>query len=679
LGGDLGFSADAGAKIFGGWSRGFEQKSLSIFFRSQYGTNVLDYPLFEDRPYEEYEAFVLRNSGNDWTSTMMRDLTLTGLMKNSHVDIQAGRPSIVYLNGDYWGIYNIREKINEHYLAALHDIPTEDITILEKDSKVIFGDNTEYISLIEQANKLDLTIPENYDSVANQIDLANYIQYHIAQIYINNTDWPGNNNKFWKAKNGKWRWILFDTDFGFSIWSNNDHFRNTLAFALNPAGPPWPNPPWSTLLFRRLMTNQQFMERFINTFADEINTRFLPDSVIEQIEKKEEAIRFEIPQQIKQWSAFSMLGWRDRVDVMKTFASQRPMQMRGYIQSYFGLPSQRTVQVKIENPTHGSVQLNTIQLTEADWEGIYFESVPITLTALPKAGFLFERWSGSLTSTETTITIDPTQPLTLTAHFTRVDSEVLETDIIINEINYNSNEEQDAGDWIELHNRGSVPQNISDWVFKDGNDEHNFVLPQGTVLPTNGYLVLTSNTDKFKQQFPAVQNQIGDFDFKLSSEGELVRLYNRDSILIDSIRYAPTDGWPEEANGLGPTLELLHPDSDNAQRDSWTTYAFTGTPGAENGVYITSTTEYLNTLAVEVYPNPFSDNLIFNVSLPSTAPITLQVMNLTGQVVLRQVDVWLSPNQSYPVNMTTFPKGAYWINRRPSTDCRPPLKNGKTI
>ena len=68
-----------------------------------------------------------------------------------------------------------------------------------------------------------------------------------------------------------------------------------------------------------------------------------------------------------------------------------------------------------------------------------------------------------------------------------------------------------------------------------------------------------------------------------------------------------------------------------------------------------------NTLAVEIYPNPFSDNLIFTVSLPSTAPITLRVMNLTGQVVLQQVDIWLSPNQSYPINMTTFPKGAYWI------------------
>ena len=128
--GQLGFANNAGVKIFGGWSRGLDQRSLSLFFRSQYGVNVLDYSLFEQRPYSQYEAFVLRNSGNDWQNTMLRDLTLTGLMENSNVDIQAGRPVAAYINGDYWGLYNIREKINEHYLAALHEVRTEDITCL---------------------------------------------------------------------------------------------------------------------------------------------------------------------------------------------------------------------------------------------------------------------------------------------------------------------------------------------------------------------------------------------------------------------------------------------------------------------------------------------------------------------------------------------------------------------
>jgi len=146
--GETQYSTGAGAKIFGGWSRANPQRSLSLFFRNEYGDKSLKYPLFPNRPYVEYEAFILRNSGNDWQRTMLRDLTLTGLMENSNIDIQAGRPVVAYLNGDYWGIYNAREKINEHYLAALHNVPTKDITILEKNAAVIFGDNQAYSELI---------------------------------------------------------------------------------------------------------------------------------------------------------------------------------------------------------------------------------------------------------------------------------------------------------------------------------------------------------------------------------------------------------------------------------------------------------------------------------------------------------------------------------------------------
>ena len=657
--GTLGFSANAGTKIFGGWSRGLAQRSLSIFFRNQYGTNNLDYPLFDNRPYDQYEAFILRNSGNDWQNTMLRDLTLTGLMENSNVDIQAGRPAVAYLNGEYWGIYNIREKINEHYLAALHNVPAEDITILEKNGEVIFGDNAEYQAMIDISRFRDLGNETNYQAVASQIDLENYIQYQIAQIYMDNTDWPGNNIKFWKAKNGKWRWILFDTDFGFGIWSNRNYNNNTLAFALEQNGPGWPNPPWSTLLFRRLMLNDGFKKRFINTFADELNTRFQAEVVRVRIDENVDRIRSEMTRQINRWSETSMQAWQNQIDVMKSFANQRLFQMRKHIQEEFDLPQQRTVRVRIEDASSGSVQLNTIMLRDNDWQGIYFQSVPISLTALAKTGYLFDRWSGDVTGTTTTVTIDPTNHLNITAHFKRSDNTALETDIIINEINYNSNEEQDAGDWVELYNRGPVEQNISDWIFKDGNDDHNFTLPQGTVLPANGYLVLTNNSIKFQEQFPTVQNQIGDFDFKLSSEGELIRLFNADNLLIDSLTYLPDGEWPKAANGMGPTLELVNPEMDNATVDNWTTFPFTGTPGALNGVY-TTTTHFLPASSISVFPNPVTNDLRINVSLPSNDPITISLVSITGQEIYAQSDLDLA-GESFSIDLSTIATGTYWI------------------
>ena len=107
------FKLDAGIKIFGGWSRGFKQKSLAIYARSEYGYKSINYPLFPDKPFTKYESIVLRNSGNDWNYSMIRDPLMQGLVKRTNLVTQSYRPVVVFLNGQYWGIHNIREKINE--------------------------------------------------------------------------------------------------------------------------------------------------------------------------------------------------------------------------------------------------------------------------------------------------------------------------------------------------------------------------------------------------------------------------------------------------------------------------------------------------------------------------------------------------------------------------------------
>ena len=414
-----GFNANAGVKIFGGYSRANDQRSLAIFFRNDYGTKYLDYPLFDERPYTKYEAFILRNSGNDWPYSMIRDLTMTGLMENSNVDIQAGRPVATYFNGQYWGIYNIREKINEHYLAALHNIDKKEIDILEGDGYQVYGDSTSYIDLMAFVSTHDLSVEEQFQRVNAEIDLKNYIQYQIAQIYFDNTDWPGANIKFWRPKSGKWRWILFDTDFGFGNWYNDAYKNNSLQFAIAENGPTWPNPPWATLLLRKLMQNEGFKHQFINTFADELNTRFIPNQVNDRIDKNAEQIETEMPKHINKWRTTNMDYWLWNVELLRDFADLRPEFIRNHIQDEFSLPSQIAIDLSIEDISQGSIQLNSIHLQETNWTGIYFESIPITLKAIPGAGYLFDYWSGTHNSTEAIITIDPTNGTNLTAHFKR--------------------------------------------------------------------------------------------------------------------------------------------------------------------------------------------------------------------------------------------------------------------
>ncbi|MCP3933173.1 MAG: T9SS type A sorting domain-containing protein [Bacteroidetes bacterium] len=426
---NFGFESGAGMKVFGGWSRGQDQKSFTLFARKKYGNTSFDYPFFENRKYDSFEALVLRNSGNDWLNTMIRDGMLTSLMKNTAVDFQAYRPARLFINGQYWGIQNIREKINEHYLASLHNVDPDEVDLLETNGNTIHGDNADYLELVDYLNTHDLISDGNYQFVTDRIDIENYIQYQLAQIYFDNKDWPGNNNKFWKAKNGKWRWILFDTDFGFGIWDNQAYNSNTLDFALEANGPGWPNPPWSTLLFRKMVQNEQFRHQFINQYADELNSRFLPQRVSEHIDTLVYAINSEISRHFMKWD--SDLGyWYDRINTMHTFASNRPIRARSHILLEFNLPGIHTIHTTIDSPEQGFIHLNSLTIEEESWNGKYFETVPITLTAIPREGYVFEKWAGDVQSFETEITLDLHSKTDVTAIFREVES----TDTIENPI-----------------------------------------------------------------------------------------------------------------------------------------------------------------------------------------------------------------------------------------------------
>ena len=294
---------NAGIKIFGGWSRGQNgQRSMSIFARGEYGDSKFDYPFFNQLGYDNFQALVLRNSGQDWMRSSMKDIMLTSLMRGSGLDFQEHNPVATYINGEYWGMYNLREKINEHMLASKHNVDAGDITLLTNNVEEIEGSNEEYNQLIDYISSTDLTLDSNFEYVEQQIDLNAYALYQASNIFFNNTDWPGNNIKFWKHQEGKWRWIMYDTDFGFGpFWAPENYDENTLGFALYPHGQNWPNPSWSTLLFRRLTTNIGFRNKFINRYADELNTRFLADKVKNHIDQIYATIEPEVITHYERW------------------------------------------------------------------------------------------------------------------------------------------------------------------------------------------------------------------------------------------------------------------------------------------------------------------------------------------------------------------------------------------
>ena len=436
--GELGVALDAGVKIFGSWSRANDQRSLSIFARGRYGFSKLKYPIFPSLDYDKFESIVLRSSGNDWMRTNIKDVVATSLMAGSGLEYQAHRSAVVYLNGDYWGFYNIREKVNEHFLDDKINVDKSEINILTANGGVVEGSNESYNELISYVSNNNLAVQANYAYVASQVDIDNIITYQVAQIYLDNTDWPGNNIKFWNSPETKWRWILYDTDFAFGrVWENQPAYANdTLSFALDDSGPGWPNPPWSTLLVRKLMENTGFKNQFINQFADELNGRFEASNVSQHIDSIANTVAPEINQHFQHWSNWNnrsdywrqqgMLSsyseWENEVNKIKEFSDKRIPYLTDHFRNYFGIGGMYNLNIAINNTAAGSVQLNSLNLSSANWQGEYFDNIPITLTAIPNEGYTFSHWQGAINQSDTDVVLTTSQNSSIQAIFVPIEN-----------------------------------------------------------------------------------------------------------------------------------------------------------------------------------------------------------------------------------------------------------------
>ena len=352
--GVLGFKINAGVKIFGGCSRAHEQKSLAIYTK-KYDSETIYYQIFGDKPINEFKSFVLRNSGSDWSHTphynnngsMMRDAMMQSLVKNRmDIDYQAYQPSIIYINGKYWGILNIREKLNGDYLAANHNIDPDNVDILKRNITIYAGDANHFYSILNFIESNGVVLDSNYDHIKTQIDIDEYINYQISQIYFGNQDWPWNNIKYWRPRtnNGKWRWILYDTDSGFNLNDPNGFSHNTLEIASSWNGDPnciflqncGENDDMEKYLFYKLLENNDFKNKFINRMAYHLNTSFKSTRVIDIVDSLSSIINQEMHKHINRWGdAITYDSWQSNLDIIREFANQRVPEIQQHILEKF--------------------------------------------------------------------------------------------------------------------------------------------------------------------------------------------------------------------------------------------------------------------------------------------------------------------------------------------------------
>jgi len=364
--------------IAGGWSRSFApQKSLKITPRKKHGDNRLRYDFFAHvKPNQKYSSVLLRNSGNDYNGTMMRDAFMqTLIIDRLDLDYQAYLPAICYINGNYYGIQNLRERSNHHFVYSNYGLDEEEIDLL--DPNTIY--NEPFRSFLSFVRTNDVTDASIYSEVESAMEVNNFADYYLAEIFYDDTDWPHNNLKVWKAKeNGKWRWILYDTDFGFANYNNN-----TLAYVYDKNDP-------SSLVFKELMKNQTFKQKFISRFCIHLSSTFETNRVNSVMDSLANAIVNEIPYHKQRWSQSN--NFAGEINNMKNFAKNRPQKMIEFLGSrYFSSTAVHTINLS-SNIDNAQYLFNSEPIIDASIALQWFSNQPFTLEPAELPGFRFEGW-----------------------------------------------------------------------------------------------------------------------------------------------------------------------------------------------------------------------------------------------------------------------------------------------
>jgi len=387
------FTAGVGLRVFGSSIYNLPQRPLSVRFKEKYGTEVLSYQLFPDKPITQYSSFQLRNGGNDYSTAFFRDGLGATLVKGKiDIDYQDYRPCLVFINGTYSGIHELRERLDERYIASNHDVNADNLDYLEDSLQVVAGDQHAYQELLGFVANNDLADPANYANVAAQVDVDELLNFLILRAFIG-YQIGDLNNRYWRDRDAtgdqKWRWIATDLEHAFGQLGGDPVEANTIAKLAGLAGD---LPDWSTVLFNRLLLNASFRDEFVQRSAAYTNTIFDPTVTTAAVDSLKNLFLPQMPRHIGRWgSPPSMPIWQSNIDQIISFLQERPAYYRQHIMDLFSVEDGANVNMQIVG--QGEVMVSGAKFS-GEMNAPFFKHAAISLQAIPAPGHRFVMWQG---------------------------------------------------------------------------------------------------------------------------------------------------------------------------------------------------------------------------------------------------------------------------------------------
>jgi CotH protein/chitobiase/beta-hexosaminidase-like protein/lamin tail-like protein len=483
---------EAGIRIHGGTTRGADKKSFRLYMRSIYGPRDWSLSWLERSDADAVEQLVLRAGGNEvFTNTRteityLRDQTMRDLLADSGHVAADGFFVALYLNGEYWGLYNVTERITNDLMEEIHGGEDWDIVKGSWEWSVKYfteapdGDLLAWNEFLAWHESHDLATGPDFAELQARIDYPNFMDWFSLNIACQNEDWPHNN---WIAARrrgdptARWTFHEWDAEWPLGhrpegwtsdtlVWAQGDNYHlspshnGTIAplcqlFNGNDLD------PGRTTDINGVLDHSQGRLDFIQAMEDMLNFTLNPDRAIGEWDVLAELIETEIPREAQRWTpssaATEIAQWWTSIQNVRDFFTYRPAVMRGLMIAEFGLAGTREIAFQAAGGGSGRLEVNG-RVVDLPWTGIFFDGSDIDLSAIADPGSLFSGWSGGISGVAPdlihTTTVGPTSTVTLT--FATDASGPQPNDVIFNELWINDDSTvypivgMIEGDWIEL-------------------------------------------------------------------------------------------------------------------------------------------------------------------------------------------------------------------------------------